>query len=84
MGILLRACGKKADEDAKRLDHIGSMIDAVFNENWTDLAEGLSEGELDKIIVHIDKVDETDFNEENEKRFEELNTITNWPFISLS
>lgn len=71
--FFLAACASKKDEeDALRLGEIEGMIQAVFNEDQSDLAAGLSLEELAEIGEALKQEDETELSEENAEFLEQL------------
>lgn len=66
------ACSNKDEEDGQRLDDLESMIEDVFNDDQTDLVDGITEGEISKLKEVIEDELDTEFNEENQERYEKL------------
>lgn len=72
LGAALIACSNKDKEDSERLDDLEAMIEDVFNDDETDLVQGVTEKEINKLTDRILKEGDSDFNEENEARYEAL------------
>jgi len=72
LGVLFMACSNKDEEDGQRLDDLESMIEDVFNDDQTDLVDGITEGEISKLKEVIEDELDTEFNEENQERYEKL------------
>lgn len=66
------ACSNKDEEDGQRLDDLESMIEDVFNDDQTDLIDGITEGEISKLKEAIEDELDTEFKEENQERYEKL------------
>lgn len=77
IGLLLvvAGCGKKEklnNEYAELMNEVNESITAFFNEEKSDLAEGVTHEDVDQVAERLEDIDESVLNEENEALFNEL------------
>lgn len=70
--LVVTSCGKKDEEDAARLSDIKAHLEVLFNDEEDDLSNRVNREELDNIAQMMEAEKETDFNEENERTMESL------------
>lgn len=71
--ILVAGCSQKDEDDAVRLAEIETKVEALFNEEKTDLTADLSQSQLDEVEALIDAEEKSQFNEANEQTMQQIN-----------
>src|SRR5690625_3650886 len=76
LGVLLVTvfvgCSNKDEEDAERISILEEKVDALFNEEKTDLDKNVDPKQLDEIDKLLEAEDGEEFSEENALRIESV------------
>lgn len=70
--IMLSACGRQDQADAKQLEQINEQVENLHNKEMTDLAESVSVEVFKEIEESLQAVDEAALNEANRQTFEQI------------
>lgn len=63
--LIITGCSNKNNEDAKRLVHIDTQVNNLYNEEKTDLAENISQDQLNNVNNLLENEKGSNFNEAN-------------------